>query len=643
MLRFLLRMIVSLVCYSALMLSVFSVHVLAQTIDVLIIGGGASGVSAGITSARLQQRTMMIEESPWLGGMLTSAGVSATDGNHRLPSGLWAEFRERLRRYYGGADKLFTGWVSNTQFEPHVGARILDSMCKAENKLTVLHGYFPIAVQKNRNRITGVTVQNAQGQKKTYSARVIIDATELGDVAAMAGVRYDIGMEARAITGESGAPATANTIIQDLTFAATLKDYGLGADRTIPRPPHYTPSEFDCTCKESCADSTKKVVDCQKMLEYGKLPVTNGGAKYMINWPTRGNDHYTNVIERTREERFRAFDSAKQTTRRFIYHLQHTLGMKHLGLAHDEFPTSDSMALIPYHRESRRIHGIVRFTVNHIINPYQTTLYKTGIAVGDYPVDHHHDKYYRMVPSAPHIQFPSIPSFTIPLGTLIPKGIDGLIVAEKSISVSNIVNGTTRLQPCVLLIGQAAGTLAALSARERTQPRSIGIRAVQNSLIQQKAYILPFLDVPPDSPFFEAVQKIGASGVLKGRGVPHAWANQTWFDADSVATIHLMRDAFAHAHSSDTTSVQTSQINTPNFPATRIHALEELARYAQFIIPERGKKAEAFLRSNLSALLTRKELAQILHDAFQPFDHAINHQGNTLTIRPKQQKEKSSK
>ena len=53
-----------------------------------------------------------------LGGMLTAQGVSAIDGNDQLPSGFWNEFREALRRHYGGASALATGWVSVTQFEP---------------------------------------------------------------------------------------------------------------------------------------------------------------------------------------------------------------------------------------------------------------------------------------------------------------------------------------------------------------------------------------------------------------------------------------------------------------------------------------------------------------------------------------------
>ena len=83
----------------------------------------------------------------------------------------------------------------------------------------------------------------------------------------------------------------------------------------------------------------------------------------------------------------------------------------------------------------------------------------SSIAVGDYPLDHHRKKN----PVLKQIDFPSIPSYSVPFGSIIPEKINGLIVAEKSISVSNVANGTTRLQPVVLQIGQAAGAAAVLS------------------------------------------------------------------------------------------------------------------------------------------------------------------------------------
>ena len=495
--------------------------------QVLIIGGTASGISAGIQSARMGVNTIVVESTPWLGGMLTSAGVGAFDGNHQLPSGLFGEFREQLYRAYGGPDKVATGWVSNTLFEPHVGDSIFKIMASKEKKLTVLYSYAFEKLIKSNNKIKGAYfIDTLTKRRLNIFADRIIDATELGDGLASAGLPYDLGMESSALTGEDVHVATSNDIIQDITYVGILKDYGK-PQPLIQRPSHYDSTEFDGSNTNFYKDLLRKKpgVDAQKMLDYGRMP----NNKFMLNWPIYGNDIYLNIIEHSREEREKILEAAKQQTLRFVYFIQKDLQMRNLGLADDEFPTKDLLAFYPYHRESRRLRGLVRMNVKHISSPYNTkdALYRTGIAVGDYPIDHHHKK---NAAAPQHLDFYPVPSFNIPLGALIPANYSNFIVAEKSISVSNIVNGTTRLQPCVLQIGQAAGTLAAISVRTGQAVQAVSVRKVQASLLDAGVYIMPFIDVPNDHPHFIATQKIGAIGLLRGRGVPVGWANQTYFD-----------------------------------------------------------------------------------------------------------------
>jgi hypothetical protein len=508
-----------------------------QSYDLIVVGGGASGTAAGISAGRLGTKTLIIEPTVWLGGMLTSAGVSAIDGNHRLPSGIWGEFKNELESYYGGPEKLATGWVSNTLFEPKVGNEILKKMASSVKDLSISFesewktadyedGLWTVTFSKN-------------GKTETVTAPLLIDATELGDVAAAQGLAYRLGMDAMAEIGEEFAPEVANGIIQDLTFVATLQDYGRGVDKTIPKPANYDPVEFACACAH--ADPTTDdapTLDCAKMLDYGKLP--NG--KYMINWPNCGNDHYVNLVELSSEERAAEIEKAKQTTLRFVYYIQHDLGFQHLGLAENEYPTADDLPMIPYHRESRRYRGLVDFTLPYVKTPHATPspLYRTGVAVGDYTIDHHHKKN----PEAPAIDFIKIrvPSYNVPLGALIPKEHPALILAEKSISVSNIVNGASRLQPVVLGIGHAAGVLATVALEERKPLSEVSIRRVQQLLLQQKAYLMPFLDMNPSQIHFESMQKAGAAGIFKGEGVPYLWANQTWFYPERLATEYEVVD-----------------------------------------------------------------------------------------------------
>jgi len=275
--------------------------------DVLVIGGTTGGISAGLQSARLNTATIIVEETPWLGGMITAQGVSAIDGNHNLHSGIWNEFRERLWVHYGGASALSTGWVSNTQFEPHIGDSIFKAMAAGEKLLKVVHGFHVSEIIKVGNKVKGAIFVNEKNEKLTIRAKVVIDATDLGDGLVLAGAGYDLGMESRSVTGEAMAPEMANNIVQDLTWVAVLKDYGKDANKTIAKPEGYNPGLF----KGSCAMTVDSIlIDCVKMINYARLP----NNKYLINWPRHGNDFYLNVVEMNHKQRIQELEKAKQDT-----------------------------------------------------------------------------------------------------------------------------------------------------------------------------------------------------------------------------------------------------------------------------------------------------------------------------------------
>lgn len=505
-----------------------------KSYDVVVIGGGTSGTAAAIQASRLGAKTLLVAENEWLGGMLTSAGVSAVDGNYNLRSGIWGEFLDSLSARYGGLDALKTGWVSNVLFEPKVGNQIFQNIAANEDDLKImfystLESLIKISsgwkIKVLRKSDCGMTKQT---MRRSIKARVLIDATELGDVAKVCGVGYDVGMESRLETGEDFGPEEGNNIIQDLTYVAILKDYG--RDVTIPEPEGYDKWEFAGCCDNPLCINPKepdRIWSKEMMISYGRLP--NG--KYMINWPIEGNDFYLSLLDLSLSEREEALKEAKLHTLRFLYFIQHELGYNTLALADDEFPTEDKLPFIPYHRESRRIKGVVRFTVNDILRPYERELYRTGIAVGDYPVDQHHQR-YKGEEDLPNLYFRPIPSFSVPIGTLIPQGVEDLLVAEKSISVSNIANGATRLQPVVLQIGQAAGALAAISVKNGCSVSKVAVRDVQDVILDGGGYLMPYLDVPKTDLRFKAYQRIGAAGILRGEGKTVGWSNQTWLRVD---------------------------------------------------------------------------------------------------------------
>ena len=474
--------------------------------DVIVIGGGTGGTAAAIEAARNGASTLILEETPWLGGMLTSAGVSAIDGNYRLRGGIFGEFCDSLAARYGGYEALKSGWVSNILFNPAVGAEVFANISRAAG-VEVRHGTTFREVRKTRR---GWKVRTEDGLR--FRCRILIDGTELGDVA-------------RAV----GAEALQDGIsVQDMTYVAIVKEYD--HDVSIPEPEGYDIDLYRNCCDNPLADNEgganplgQQLWSPEMMLSYGRLP----DGHIMLNWPVCANDSYFEYLDYTPEERAGMFHKAKNRTLGYLYFLQHELGYTHLGIADDVYPTEDGLPFFPYYREARRIAGKDTMTVDAAKRPYDFDLYTRAVAVGDYPVDHHHVQNPRREELG-HLWFGKIPSFSVPLGVVIPIRTEDLLIADKAISVSWEMNGATRLQPVVTELGQASGALAALAVKKRVHPSEVPVRDVQEVLLDHGCYLLPFLDLKPGDEGFRKLQEDGISGLVRGQGRSVGWANETW-------------------------------------------------------------------------------------------------------------------
>lgn len=568
---------------AAMMLSVSCVRTLST--DVLVIGGSTSGTAAAIAAARQQVEVLVVEETPMLGGMVSAQGVSATDGNYELHTGIWKEFQDSLFAHYGSPEALMTGWVSLMQFEPHVADRIFKNILGSEEKASVIHGYHVVAVEKVGDAVKGAVFEDGNGRKLKVNAKVTIDATDLGDVLPLSGTEYSLGMDDKGKTGESKYADVANDVVQDLTLVGVLKDYGPDADMTIDEPEGFDRSEFDGLN----ITSEGKSIPVESVLTYGKLP----GGKYMLNWPGRhGNDVYLQIVELSHGERQEALKAARAKTLRFIYYIQTVLGYRNLGIADDEFDTPDGLAYLPYNREGRRLKGVTVMTIDDMEDRYRNNRYRTAISVGNYPVDHHHSQYGGKL----SIHFPKVPSFSVSAGVLIPEKTDGLIVSDKAISVTNLANGSTRLQPVVMATGQAAGTLAALSVLEGVQPRNIPVRRLQSSLLEQGCYLQPLYDVAEDDPDFLAIHRVASTGILRMEGEPWNWANRTWFHPEEAVQV------------------------------------DEIIGGIQRFYPSCGEAEDAMraLETYLQEPRTRREWARIIDEVLDPFSRDIDFEGNVI-------------
>ena len=462
--------------------------------DVLVVGGGTGGTSAAIQAARSGAKTILVSEFEWLGGMLTSAGVAAPDGNElaAFQTGLWGEFLHQLQQKQIGG--LNNSWVSFFSYNPRLGAKIFAGWVKELPNLYWIAGSIPLEVINDGNKITGVKFSDF-----TVKAKITLDATELGDLLALAEIPYRWGWELQAQWGEVSAPIAENELtknypIQAPTWVVIMQEFESAIAPIIPPPPNYNPTKYtDAWTDYGQTD----------FLNYGRLP----GNLFMINWPKHGND-YAEDVKRLIESETSKQQFLQQSlwhTQGFAHFIQSQFGRKY-GLANNIFPFGDgAYALHPYYRESRRLVGITTVTEQDIL-PISggniAQLQPASIAIGNYANDHHYpgDNYPLQSKSIRWGGRPTGTPFTIPYSCLVPVETNGLLACEKNISVSHIANGATRLQPVVMNIGQAAGMAAALCVELGCQPRDLPIKKLQNALLQAKTSIIPLFNLPPNHP-----------------------------------------------------------------------------------------------------------------------------------------------
>jgi hypothetical protein len=494
-------------------------YVYGQTIktDVLVIGGGASGVAAGIQAARSKVKTLLIEQGPWLGGSLTAGANCVVDANRNLPSGIWGEFRKHVRDFYKREPGYDTTASATLRFEPYTGAAILKRITDTVKHLTVKMNTPWTDIKKDGDQWQ-VTITE-DGKPVIVKARVVVDATETGDVAAKAGAKFDVGFDSKKITGEAIAPEDALPTIEEITWIAVLKDYGRAADRTIAKPEGYNAADYACL----------KDKDIKKMLADGKLP----NDKYMIKWGECANSFPVTIAELEPQQREAFYKKARLKTLGLIYYMETELGLKNLSLDFQEFGTPDRLPYIPFIREAGRTKGLIRMTVNDIYTPYDNPsklYYRTAIAVGDASPGQH----YAVGSNAPKINYPPMPGYSIPMGAVVIKEIDNLLVTEKALSTTHLVNASTFYPSVQMTLGQGVGTVAAYCAFFKTTTKNLDVRKIQGELLDYKGYLMPFVDVTQSDPYFRAIQQLGATGMLKGVQKTINKSTAVYFLPDSI-------------------------------------------------------------------------------------------------------------
>jgi hypothetical protein len=522
--------------------------------DVVILGAGTGGVSAAVQAARMGVRVAVIEETDWIGGQMTAAGVSSMDDTPvERSSGMYMEFVNRIIAYYSARRKSVGTcyWGTETVcFEPSVGQKILRAMIDEENargsRLDLYVRHRPTAILKSGNAVVGV--QTANGT--VFSSRVVIDATEYGDGLLLAGIPYRIGNS----TSDNPNP---NACVQNITYTAVMKRYSAGvpaALRMHEPPPGYSEvrQTFARLVTPNGSHSYNHMpVNWAYHNAYRGMPDSSNPADYTalhpaeitktgINW---ANGFAYTVSDLDPANRKRVNCAAKLKTLQFIYYVQHELGETSWSIADDEGfdtpynieenscteipaefkPIEKHFPVIPYVRESRRLigsHTLTGAETQRVGRPPRAAFrFSSSLAVGGHATDLHGCSSNSELESSlgETVGDMSGPGpFQIPFGVFIPETTDGFLAAEKSISVSRLVVGAIRLQPITMLSGQAAGALAARAVLAGVPPRSVPFRDLKHALLDAGAVLHYFEDLPVSRAESKAIQLMALKGIMTG-------------------------------------------------------------------------------------------------------------------------------
>ena len=187
--------------------------------DVLVVGGGIGGVAGAWAAARHGRTVCLLEETDWLGGQMTSRGVSALDEHEHIErfggTRSYYRLRETVRDHYRGLapsgdrrEPLNPGncWVTRLAFEPAVAVRAIDRLLAPEidaGRLRVWVRTKAAEAAVEGDRVISLKAVNLDdGSAVRFTFQYVLDATGLGGLLPMTGTEYTVGAESVDDTGE---------------------------------------------------------------------------------------------------------------------------------------------------------------------------------------------------------------------------------------------------------------------------------------------------------------------------------------------------------------------------------------------------------------------------------------------------------
>lgn len=435
-----------------------------DSVDVLVCGGGTSGLFAALAARRSGARTMLLEQEGFLGGTATSYLVNP------LPEimgkgGLLEEFLDRMA-FIGGyirrdPAEIEYDFSSANTFDVESFKHVALSMVSESGTDLLLHTMCVRPVIEE-NSIQGVIIENKSGRQAIMAKRVI-DCTGDGDIAAMAGAPFEKGRDKDGLMPSVSLLFHLHNegMIEDLPAVQFGGIYLIGPLLT----------------------ETARNAEIAYTLPYDvsfcvPLPVSPG--RLLVNLSHVKNVDGTNAADLT---------SAQITLRRQV--MEAAAVFRH----HPYFTRSyvAATATHVYIRETRRVMGEYKLTEDDAV---QGKRFEDAITSCRYMIDVH------PIDDTEVGRYENHEPFDIPYRCLVPLKVDNLLTAGRCISADRVAQSALRISGTCMSTGEAAGTGAALSITRNVTPRGLDGRIVRQELEARGVNIRPDAGLMPEKCMF---------------------------------------------------------------------------------------------------------------------------------------------
>lgn len=422
--------------------------------DVIVAGGGASGLVAAVAAARSGARVALVERAGCLGGTATSGMVAQYiglfNGTVRCVGGIGFELTQRIqaaggsdgfRRYTLAEASANPVTITNFPFNPEVVKIVADDMAREAGVDVLLHSRVVGPLMED-DRVAGLLLENVSGRRALRS-RMLVDATGDAVIAAAAGIPY-VGEEPELRDKR-----------QPLTLVFRMSNVDVRAFRAIARERK----------RAIALDGLRRGQLAWESLSFCSTPGDTDAICLM------SRIHGIDALDGA--QLTRAEQVGRQQIKTIVPFLRENVpGFEKSVLA----GIAERVGI----RETRRIVGRYTLTTEDIVSGKR---FPDAVALGAGPMDLH-----EAGGTGVDLWMPPAP-FEIPLACLLPESIEGIVVTGRAISATREANGGARHMGTAMCLGHAAGAYAALAANGQGTPANPAIDTLRQLLRTQSALV----------------------------------------------------------------------------------------------------------------------------------------------------------